>query len=299
MTMNKAMKELFGPVRAEEDLKDRTRARLAERTRGYTRTPAKRRGYPAYAAACACLALALLGGRWLYFTPTAAISMDINPSIELSVNRFDRVIAVTGFNEDGQKLSNELDVKYRNYAQAVEQILRHDSITALLSVGEVMAITVAGPDEQQSAKLLSVVEACAAGRGNIDCHSARPEEVAAAHEAGLSCGKYRAFLELRRLDPDVTPEAVQGMTMREIRDRIGRLSSGGGRDSPPSGGWGGGHHGNGGGRRAGWRNGAAEHFFTAENLTAPREPALRRCADRVNLRGPDARVQSRQPADKL
>ena len=202
--MNNALKEIFGPIRAEEDLKNRTRAFLAERTRNYTRAETKKRRYPAYAAACACLLLVLLGGRWLYFTPTAAISIDINPSLELSVNRFDRVIAVTGFNEDGQALSNALDVKYKNYAQAMEQIVHHDSIMALLSNGEVMSITVAGPDGQ-SAKLLSGVETCTAGQGNIDCYSARPEEAAAAHETGLSCGKYRAFLELRRLDPDITP----------------------------------------------------------------------------------------------
>ena len=195
--------------------------------------------------------LALLGGRWLYFTPTAAISIDINPSLELSVNRFDRVIGVTGFNEDGQALSNALDVNYKHYAQAVEQILCHDSVTALLSAGEVMSITVAGPDGQ-SAKLLSGVETCAAGQGNIDCYSAKPEEADAAHKAGLSCGKYRAFLELQLLDPDITPGDVQGMTMREIRDRIDRLSSNGGSDAPQSGGWGSGHHGSGfghGGRR--------------------------------------------------
>ena len=260
--MNNALRELFGPIRAEEDFKDRTRAFLAERTQNYAERPVKRHRYPAYAAACACLALALLGGRWLYFTPTAAISMDINPSLELSVNRFDRVIAVTGFNEDGRELSNALDVKYKDYAQAVEQVLHHDSVTALLSVGEVMTITVVGPDEQQSAKLLSGVEACAAGQHNIDCHSARPEEAAAAHEAGLSCGKYRAFLELQRLDPDITPEAVQGMTMREIRDMTGRLSSDGGGDFPPSGGWGGGHHGDGGGHGAGWGNGGTEPHST-------------------------------------
>ena len=162
--------------------------------------------------------------------------------------------AITGFNEDGQALSDALDVKYKNYAQAVEQILHHDSVTALLSGGEVIAITVVGPDGQQSAKLLSGVKTCAAGQGNIDCYSAQPEEADTAHEAGLSCGKYRAFLELQLLDPDVTPEAVQGMTMREIRDMIDRLSSDSGSDSPPSGSWGNGHHGNGGGH-GGWRHG--------------------------------------------
>lgn len=45
-----------------------------------------------------------------------------------------------------------------------------------------------------------------------------------AHEAGLSYGKYMAYLELKELDPDIAPEDVQGMTMREIRDRIGQLS---------------------------------------------------------------------------
>ena len=252
MTMNNALKELFEPIRAEEDLKDRTMAFLAERTQGYTKRAAAKRRYPAYAAACACLLLTLLGGRWLYFTPTAAISMDINPSIELSVNRFDRVIALTGFNEDGQKLSHELDVKYRNYAQAVEQILHHDSITALLSAGEMMSITVVGPDEQRSARLLSGVEACAAGQRNIDCYSARPEEAAAAHEAGLSCGKYRAFLELRLLDPDVTPEAVQGMTMREIRDMIDSLSVDGENNTSSYNSWGNGHHGQGDGHGHRW-----------------------------------------------
>lgn len=39
---------------------------------------------------------------------------------------------------------------------------------------------------------------------------------------------------------------------------------------------------------------AALHFFTDENLTALREIALRRCADRVNLRMETARIQSRK-----
>lgn len=258
MIMNNALKTLFALVRADEDLKDRTKAYLAEQTCGYTRKAAAKRRYPAYAAACVCLLLALLGGRWLYLTPTVEISIDINPSIELSINRFDRVIAVTSFNEDGQELSNTLDLKYKDYTQAVEQILHYDSIMALLSGGEVMTITVVGPDGRQSAKLLSGVEACTAGQRNVDCYFAQPEEAAAAHEAGLSCGKYRAFLELQRLDPTVTPEAVQDMTTREIWDMIDRLSPDSGSNSPPSGGWGNSHHGYGGGHGR-WRHGWDGH----------------------------------------
>lgn len=258
MIMNSTFKELFGPIRAEEQLKDRTKAFLAKKTQRYTGADEKSHRYHVYTAACACMLLFLLGGGWLYFTPTAKISIDINPSIELSVNRLDRVILVDGLNEDGQELSRALDVKYRHYLEAVEQILNCDRITALLSDDEVMAITVIGSDGQQSAKILSDVELCTADQSNTHCYFARPEEVAAAHEAGLSCGKYRAFLELQLLDPDITPEAVQGMTMREIREMIDRLTADGENGASSSNDQGNGHHGHGEGQGNGWRNGRTE-----------------------------------------
>ena len=46
-----------------------------------------------------------------------------------------------------------------------------------------------------------------------------------AHELGMSCGKYRAFLQLQELDPTITPEQVQNMTMREIRDLLNQLGT--------------------------------------------------------------------------
>lgn len=252
--MNNAFKELFGPIQAEEELKVRTEAFLAKKTQEYTRANVERHRYHVYAGACVCMLLMLFGGRWLYFTPTVQISIDINPSIELSINRFDRVIFVNGFNEDGKELSHVIDVKHKKYAEAIEQILNYESITALLSGDEVMTITVVGSDEQQSAKILSGVETCTADHKNTHCYFARSEEVAAAHETGLSCGKYKAFLELQLLDPDITPEIVQNMTMREIWELIDSLrvdnekktSSDNSREN--------GHHGHGGRHGNRWRN---------------------------------------------
>ena len=219
--MNNTFQKLFGPIQAEEELKNRTKAFLIKKTHNYK----KKRKYHIYATVCACTLLMLFGGHWLYFIPTTEISIDINPSIELSINRFDRVISVDGSNEDGKKLSNAFDLKYKDYTEAMEQILQHESIAALLSGGEVMTITVVGSDERQSTKILSGVETCTANQSNAYCYSALPEEVATAHEMGLSCGKYRAFLELQLLDPTVTAQTVQNMTMREIRELIKTLSS--------------------------------------------------------------------------
>lgn len=127
----------------------------------------------------------------------------------MNSSRFDRVVSVEGFNEDGRELSNALDIKYKDYAEAIEEIVNDDSILSPLSGGEIMTITVIGLDGQQSVRLLSGVELCTAEQSNTHCYFARPEEAAAAHETGLSRGKYRVFLELRLLDPDITSETVR------------------------------------------------------------------------------------------
>ncbi len=245
MNMNDKLKEIFHQIQAEEELKSATKMYLKRKTQGYTRARTKKLQYMAYAAACVCFLIMVFGGRWLYFTPTAEISIDINPSIELSINRFDQVISVNSFNEDGQELLKALNVKFKNYEDAMEQILDNDKIITLLSNDEVMTITVTGPDGLQSSKLLSGVESCTAKQRNTYCYFASEEKVAEAHKLGLSYGKYRAYLELQLLDPNITPETIQGMTMREIRELINELAAERGDDTPIYENPGNGNHGNG------------------------------------------------------
>lgn len=104
------------------------------------------------------------GGYWLYFTPTADISVDINPSIELGINRFDKVVSVSSYNDDGQELLDSINIKYMDYTEAVDQILANENIAALLDNDAVMTITVVGSDGSQSARLLSGVESCTEGQ---------------------------------------------------------------------------------------------------------------------------------------
>lgn len=221
--MNDRIKEAFDQVRADEDLKNKTKAYLAQKTRGYTRS-AKRSPWLYAAAVCACLLFLLIGGPLLYFTPTSVISIDINPSLELNVNRFDRVISVNALNADGQNLAAAFNLKNRNYKNALELILENQNVISLLAGDEILAITVTGSDETQSVRIFSDLETYTAEHSNIHCYHSSTTEVADAHESGLSCGKYRAYLELKSLDPDITPEAVQSMTMREIQDLLYSLS---------------------------------------------------------------------------
>lgn len=74
---------------------------------------------------CASLALFLLSfvgiGSYSYVKPYSYVSLDINPSIEYALNRFDKVIAVSGVNDKGQQVvsSIESDVKNQNITKAL------------------------------------------------------------------------------------------------------------------------------------------------------------------------------------
>ena len=233
MTMNNSFKEMLKQVKAEEELKNRTLEYIAEKTDGYSKAETKKPRYYYYATVCAaCVLLTLFGGYRIYFTSVAEISIDINPSIELSVNRFDQVISVTDFNSDGKTLAESIDVKHKNYMDAIEEIMNNDMITALFAKDEIMTLTVAGLNKKKSDEILTEVEKRTAEKKNTYCYTSPCEDTDTAHKAGLSCGKYRAYTELHQLDPGITPEEVQAMTMREIRERIAEYSTDSENSSP-------------------------------------------------------------------
>ena len=80
--MREKIREAFDSVHAEPELKAAARQAVARRAARRHR-PIRRLGIALAAAACAVV----LAGGWLYATPTVQISIDINPSLELGINR--------------------------------------------------------------------------------------------------------------------------------------------------------------------------------------------------------------------
>ena len=229
--MSDKLKETFDCIHAEEELKEKTKQFLAAQRE---KQPEQRRIYkvPFYkqlipAAAFLFIACVGLGGYHMYFTEVARISMDINPSLELGINCFDRVVSVEGYNEDGENLAKESDVRFMEYTDAVNEIVNGECVQTLLETDNELSISVIGEGEKESEEMLRNVEKCAQQHENINCHRGSHEDVEHAHKAGMSFGKYRAYQELKRLDPDITEEEIESMTMQEIQNRIRELSGAG------------------------------------------------------------------------
>lgn len=231
--IEREVNEAFDAVRADDALKNRTRDAVLEQMRvvqengtvsfsaskhsGRSRRSIKQRAL-AVAACLVFVCLVAFGGHYVYFTPVAAISVDINPSMELGVNCFDRVVGVEAFNEDGQQLVDSLELENENYEQAVERIVGSAAVQQLLSADEDLSISVASSDGTRCDNMLTTLEHCTSRYENASCHHVDEGEVEAAHHAGLSFGKYRAYLAAHDADESLTVEDAQDMTMRELHD---------------------------------------------------------------------------------
>lgn len=223
--MNDRIKETFEMIKAESELKDGVRdfiQKNAKDSSGLYSRPLRRRLIPV--VICMMFIFMGAGGYWVYFTPTAAVSIDINPSLELGINRFDKVISVDGYNDDGKELAASLDIRFEDYEDAIDTILEDEKIVYLLSNDEILSISVIGPDGKQCEKIYSHVESCTDGHENAYCYSIDEKEAEKAHDEGLSYGKYRAFLQLKEIYPSITADEVKDMTMKEINDLISSAS---------------------------------------------------------------------------
>lgn len=242
--MKRRLQDTFDKIHAEQDLKDRTMEFLENKTNGYRKKRITSSKWRIAAATCFLLLLSAGTGYSVYLTPAYAISIDINPSIELGVNRFNKVVSVNTYNEDGYAVMSDIDVNYLNYKDALEQILTDKDMKEYIVQDQLISITVFGRNEGKNIEMLDNVATCTSHYANVHCSSGNSQEVTAAHEAGMSFGKYKAFLELQALDPDITVGDIQGLTMCQIWDMIDELSGNidGTNQNDSTGKYGKGHH---------------------------------------------------------
>ncbi len=170
-------------------------------------------------AACAVLiALGIGGGAYVYQTPVAYVGIDINPSIELGVNYFDRVVSAEGDNADGQDILSETNVVGMSYEEALVSL--NDSLTnkGYLTADAAVAVTVMCDDDSRCSNLEETSQRCfsSAGQG-VYCSRATSTEHHEAHKAGLGMGKYLAWRSLVDTGVDISADDVVHMTMSELR----------------------------------------------------------------------------------
>ena len=219
MELEKKVRDAFGCVKASEGLKESTKSFLREAGRN---RQAHRGAALRLATVCAALAVFLgIGGFAFLGTPVAYVSIDVNPSLELELNRLDRVIAVRAFNEDGERIAAGISVKGMRCEDALEKILDSREMQPYLTQDAALTFTVATESEPKEAQLLSDI---ARSRGCTEHGgvSVRADMslVGEAHENGLSFGKYQVYRLLLQYEPTVTVQDCHEMSMSQMHGMI-------------------------------------------------------------------------------
>lgn len=128
----------------------------------------------ALCASCAAIMLFSAGaGVWVYAAPYSYVSLDVNPSIEYTLNRLDRVIKVEAVNDDGQAILDELnmtDLKNKSIEDAilatVQQISNEGYFTKSNSEQVTATASEAVEDSNEAAGMVTATASEAAEDGS-------------------------------------------------------------------------------------------------------------------------------------
>lgn len=212
-------------------------------------------------ALAACLALAFAGlGGFAYAQPTTYVGIDVNPSIELGVNRFGIVVRADALNDDGEALLGAVSLTGREYADALDLLTQSDAFSPYAQEDSYVEISVTSDDASQAEAIRRQSDACLSAlpcRGS--CHAVDEGTREAAASAGMGVGRYRAALELMELDPNVTIEECAALSMHELRNRIAALSPEGSEAADDGAHGNGNGNGEGGQHRHGGGGGGGQH----------------------------------------
>lgn len=214
--------DAFDCIKMDPKLKESTKQFLSEKRRKksmfFQRLIVKR----TIRVVCAMLLLAIgIGGYSWFQAPVSYVSIDVNPSIELALNRLNKVVTATAYNEEGEGVLKGLSLKGKLYTNAIDAVINCEEMRRYLTDESELFLTVAA-DQSHENKIKTGVESYL-GTINQDCqyNSTKDIEIVLqAHKYGLSLGKYYLYLKLDQYDDTITLDDCKHMSMSEIDSLI-------------------------------------------------------------------------------
>ncbi len=116
-----------------------------------------------WAASAAALVVLLGTSAWAHFTPYSYVSLDVNPSIEYSVNRFGRVLTAAAVNNDGEEILQDLSLTNKPIEDAVKETVDEIAQNGYFDGTDPggIVISTSGPNDEDSQQLAQDLQAAA------------------------------------------------------------------------------------------------------------------------------------------
>ena len=221
-------------IHAEEDLKQNTIQFLQKKIQEKGK-PRQRFSFARYSVVIVSIALVAFFGAfsYSYFTPNSYIGLDVNPSIELSINCFERVIDAQSYNSEGEEVLAGISLQHMGYDEATVLIM--DKITELgyWKENTLVSITIQTNNPNRENTMLTTIESGVNSHieahhtsGQVNVFSIDNKTLEHARDEGMSAAKYLAIMKLKELDPTATIEEHREHSVGEIQQIIDGHRSG-------------------------------------------------------------------------
>jgi hypothetical protein len=177
--------------------------------------------------------LSLAGGGYAYAkAPIAYVSMDINPSVELGVNAFDKVVSVEAYNEDGKKILEGTNLLNSNVNDAVSTVISNSISDGYIKADGSSSIEITTSTDKESVATelddslkKAAEETLSDNKVEAEIESekvtlARRDE---ARKLGITPGKLNLIQKLQELDPTISVEDYKFSSVKDIQKKTKEL----------------------------------------------------------------------------
>ncbi len=182
-----------------------------------------------FAASFVAAMIILTVGAFAYFTPVSYVSLDVNPSIEYSINLFDRVLTYKSVNDDGEEIIQNLDLKNKKIAQALEEtlnkIVAEGYITKDENAGVVISVSDSSKAEVLVKEILEKTEKYLAENDetdeievDVEVEAVGRERVEEARKLGITPGKLNLIEKLRASTDDPEDFVIEDWMDKSVKE---------------------------------------------------------------------------------
>ena len=183
----------------------------------------KKRFFPALAGAIVMLVL-FIGVLGLYNENFQTVYIDINPSVALKINRFERVIGVEYLNDDAKNLLSGTKLVGCDAADALATVISACNTAGYVDADSEIYISASAKEEKSSEKLLSKLKTHAETMREekdetyaVNTYNAKKNDKKNYEKESLSPAKYNVISEILDEDSGYKLEDLKNKPMDELK----------------------------------------------------------------------------------
>lgn len=227
---------IFDKIHAEDELIQNTKNKITKKLYQYSNKKSSQILFNKKLLLSSFLSIFIIGFFIFYnsfFTPVSYVDLDVNPSIEISINRFGKVISIKDYNDDANYIAQDQSLKYLDYNSAIKNIIKLMLDKNYIRDNSLISLTVQSKSNNSEVELLNSLNDYLpevlgnySSNSEINLFSVSKDIKQQSNTYNISPAKYMAICELQKVDPDVTFEGCSHHSISELKEFTSTSSHG-------------------------------------------------------------------------